>query len=278
MERSDSKAQTTRADSPVTGATRLFGVIGTPVTPLKSPEVWTSRFIHRGVNAVFLPFDAPPDRADVAAHGLLALSNLHGLVVTMPHKQAAYAWPEHLSHAARRAGAVSMLRRRRDGEWEGDLCEEEAVIRALSAVSYSPAGRSAMVIGAGGAGTSIAWALVDQKAERIGIVDSDEGKAEALVSKLRLETDARVEHVRNDPSGFDLVVNATPAGMSANDPLPTEVARLEPDSVVLDMVVEPRPTPFLRQAAERGITCVDGMNVLTQTVTVIGTYFGLDDW
>jgi shikimate dehydrogenase len=263
--------------SPINGSTALYGVIGTPVAPLKSPEVWSKKFADLGINSIFLPFDASPARVDTVAAGLIALENFKGLIVTMPHKQAASKWPDELTHEAKRAGAVSMLRPIGDGRWEGGLCEEEAVVLALSAVGYSPAGKTALVIGAGGAGTSIAWALADARVSRLAIVDSDSARAEALVGRIKAETGLDVQHVNNNPAGYDLVVNATPVGMNDGDPLPTSIEALDPGTTVLDMIVEPRPTRFLKQAADKGLVTVDGMAVLSQTVAVIGKYFGLGD-
>jgi shikimate dehydrogenase len=79
-----------------------------------------------------------------------------------------------------------------------------------------------------------------------------------------------------DPAGYDLVVNATPLGLKAGDPLPFDVARLDADTAVVDILMKNQPTPLLRACRARGITAHPGFEMLVQQVPEYLTFFGFD--
>jgi shikimate dehydrogenase len=78
-----------------------------------------------------------------------------------------------------------------------------------------------------------------------------------------------------DPAGFDLVINATPLGLRDDDPLPFDVARLDPGAAVIDILMKPQPTPLLRACAERGISAHPGFEMLVQQVPDYLAFFGM---
>lgn len=259
----------------MTGATRLFGLLGSPVAPLKSPGLLTRQWRERGIDAVMLPFDVSPNNADLAVAGLKALSNLEGIGVTMPHKQAAVRWCDTMTIRAQRAASVSQMRRMPDGSWEGDALEGVVVVSALAETGFDARGRSALLIGAGGAGTSIAWGLADAGLSRLTVFDIDDARTDKLIANLRAGSDLAIERGTNTPVAQDLVINATPLGMREGDPLPVAIDAIDPSALVLEMVVEPRPTTLTQSARARGLMVVDGLNVVDQSLKVVTAYFGL---
>ena len=105
-----------------------------------------------------------------------------------------------------------------------------------------------MIVGAGGVGSAIAASAAEAGAAQIALFDVNDAAAEALAGRLRRHHPAlRVTTGSRDPGGFDIVVNATPLGMSADDPMPLDVARLAPSTFVADVVLERETTAVSRR-------------------------------
>jgi shikimate dehydrogenase len=115
------------------GATRLFPIIGDPIRFVKSPQQLTRGFVARGHNAVCLPMQVVNDDLDVVMRALTLTGNVDGLLVTMPHKQSAFAYCTSSSNTARLLGAVSVMRRNADGTWHGDMLDGLAFVKAQTA-------------------------------------------------------------------------------------------------------------------------------------------------
>ena len=165
-------------------------------------------------------------------------------MVTVPHKFAASRHCETLSERARQLAAVNVMRRETDGRWSGDMTDGIALVAALRAQGFEPKGRRALVVGAGGAGSAVALALVEAGAS-VAVSEIDPGRRDDLRQRLA----PSVAVGSGDPSGFDLVVNASPMGMAPDDPLPVDAARLAPGAFVADLVTKPAVTPLLDAAA-----------------------------
>jgi shikimate dehydrogenase len=104
-----------------------------------------------------------------------------------------------------------------------------------------------LLIGAGGAGSAIGLALLDAGLRELAIHDADASRRDALIGKLAQAHPGKVAIGSPDPSGFDSVSNATPAGMKEGDPLPIEIGKLAPSTFVSDVVHQARSA-----AADRG--------------------------
>ena len=127
--------------------------------------------------------------------------------------------------------------------------------RALPIHWRRPAARSsgnrALLVGAGGAGSAIALALLDRGVARLAVHDVDAARRGALIAKLESKFKGRVIAGSADPGDAGIVVNATPLGMKPGDPLPVDVARLAPSAFAGDVVTVPEMTPFLLAAREK---------------------------
>ena len=115
-----------------------------------------------------------------------------------------------------------------------------------------PQGQRALMAGAGGAGSAIALALLDSGVAELALHDDDTTRRDALRHRLQERFGARVRTGSSDPSGYTLVVNATPAGMRAGDPLPIAADRLTRDMFVGDVITAPAVTPLLEAARRAG--------------------------
>jgi len=263
----------------ITGATRLYAIVGDPIAQVRSPEVFTERFAANGVDAVLVPAHVPAERFDTIIPALLALGNLDGVLVTVPFKARMAAFAQHLGATATAIGAVNALRRDEDGSWTGDMFDGIGFVRGAQAKGARLRDRRVALFGAGGAGSAIACALADAGVASIDVIDTDAPKATALVDKLKSAFPgcalAAGKGVREGSEGIDMVVNASPVGMRPDDGLPGSIGALDPDTLVGDVVIAPTPTALIRHAVRCGCPWVDGRDMHGGQVEALIAFFGL---
>jgi shikimate dehydrogenase len=242
----------------LSGATRLFPIIGDPVKYAESPVRLTRTFAGRGHNGICVPMQVPAGELDVVMAGLTAAVNVDGILVTMPHKFAAFAHCATRSERARRLGVVSVIRRNPDGTWHGDMLDGLAFVKAQRDRGAHLAGARALLVGAGGAGSAIAVELLAAGVSVLVIHDADEQRVSTLLDLLADVGDGRVITGPPDPARCDLVFNATPMGMGGGDPLPVDAALLTPSMFVGDVIAGHGVTPFLKAAQAAGCRTASG--------------------
>ncbi|WP_456843363.1 shikimate dehydrogenase family protein [Bradyrhizobium sp. USDA 4486] len=239
-----------------TGATRLYVIVGDPIAQVRSPAGVSAAFAARGHDGTLMPVQvAPSDLADFLSVAT-RLKNLDGIVVTIPHKFACYRACASATKRAHFLRTVNLMRRRADGAWHGDMVDGLGFVGAARAKGINPAGMRALLVGAGGAGSAIALALVEAGVRELAIHDTAAERRDALIGRLNALGKAPVRVGTSDPASFDFVANATPAGMQEGDPLPVDVARLAPASYCGCVITKPEVSPFI--AAARRIGCVTG--------------------
>src|SRR5690606_2768529 len=174
--------------------------------------------------------------------------NLRGIVVTVPHKQAFAKHVDTLSARASALAAVNVVRRDRDGGLAGDMADGLGFVNAAREHGFVARGCRGLVVGAGGAGSAIAYALAEAGMASIALHDVDWDRIESLRATIaRGFPSVHLERGADTPAGFDLIVNATPIGMDGQS-LPLDrgwMQRLEPRTLVADAVTSPAMTPFL---------------------------------
>lgn len=243
----------------VDGATRLFGIIGDPIVQVGSPRLFTGRFRDAGRNALMVPFHVKADRFDETVRGLKALANLDGIVITVPYKARILGHVDRVLSMGEKVGAINAMRRDGDGRWTGDMFDGRGLVRALRAHGQILAGQRIMLIGAGGAGSALAIALADAGAAAVTIFDRDRTKADALSARVaKLFSSCRAAVAEPTGDGYDILINASPVGMAAEDGLPAPLGQLDPKLLVFDVVLKPEPTPFLRHAESCGCRTLGG--------------------
>ena len=237
---------------PVTGTTRLYGLVGDPLTTAKSPELLNRLFVEQRADAVCIPFLVKDDDLPAFVTGARALGNLSGVLVTMPHKQRMLAFVDELHPTARQVGALNVIRCDKDGRWVGAIFDGLGCVLGMQWEGNHPANKSVLLVGAGGAGRAIAFAVASAGVRTLTISDVDEHRAEDLASSVAAATGCTTRSGPPDPHGFEIVINATPLGMNAKDAMPVNPERLEPGSIVVDIINALEPTPLCRAARARG--------------------------
>jgi shikimate dehydrogenase len=205
------------------------------------------------------------------AQAVLAAGNVDGLWLTIPHKTTLLPLLQHVDAAGRIAQSVNAVRRHADGRLQGGLFDGSGLLGALRHFGIPLAGQRVLLLGTGGAGAAIAAALLGEPLAALALHDLGQ-RAIQLAQRL---ADPRVCVSGPDPAGFDLVINATPLGLRAGDPLPFDVARLTPGAQVVDILMKPQPTPLLQACAARGIRAHPGFEMLVQQVPDYLRFFGL---
>jgi shikimate dehydrogenase len=244
----------------ITGATRTLGIIGWPVDHSLSPTIHNAAFAALDMDWAFVPLPVAPGRARDAVVALRTLG-FAGANVTMPHKTEVADAVEALTDDARRLRAVNTVVLRADGI-AGHNTDAPGFERFLREDSgFDPAGRTALIYGAGGAARACALALAHAAAARITVVARDPSSTSSIRDALDgLDVDLVTVGFDDAPSHpSDLVLNATPIGTDDEElPLPP----VSGETLVVDLLYHPAVTPMQITARERGATVFGGLGLL----------------
>lgn len=260
----------------ISGRTRIIAHLGVPTASFTAPMVFNPYFADRDVDVVVVPMGCSAADYPEFLRLVFRLTNIAGALVTMPHKVTTVALLYEASAMVAVCGACNAVRRDGSGRLVGDMFDGEGFCRGVRGRGRAIAGASAIVAGAGGVGSAIAAALARHGLARIALHDVRGGAADALAARLAAHFPALVCTTgATDPAGFDIVVNATPLGMNAGDPLPLDVDRVDRSAFVGEVVLKPAATPFLAAARARGCTTQGGSDMLFEQVPAYLEFFGL---
>jgi shikimate dehydrogenase len=264
----------------VTGKTAILLMFADPVSHIRGTDIINSNFAALGLDALIVPLHVKP--ADLAAGMDMArrTANVAGLGITIPHKIAALPLMDDLTDAARRLGAVNFVRRNADSTLTGTNTDGAGFVAGLRANGFDPQGKRALVVGTGGVGRAIAFALADAGVSDLRLVNRSPASALALAAEIAaILPECHVTALDiADPhalSGLDLLVNATSLGMSAADALPIALGGLTALTTVAEVVVNPPMTALLTEAARRGCAVVPGAEMLTPQPRLVAEFLNL---
>ncbi len=253
----------------ISGATRLFGIIGDPISQVRSPEMMTAELQARGVNAILVPVHVPSAKFDDCLSGLKSVANFDGFILTIPFKSRAIGHVDTQGPEARAGGGINAMVRCADGTWKGEMFDGLGCLAALQGAGHSPQGRSVLLVGAGGAGSAIGLAVARRQPSHMCLSEVHPEKAEALAARIAaVAPGLAVEIGPPDPTGFDLVINASPMGL-ANRPQSPLIAPVAAGAVVFDAVANPAETRMMSEARACGASVVGGSEMIRGQVDLI---------
>ena len=263
----------------LTGAARLAGVIGWPVSHSRSPRLHGYWLAEHRIDGAYLPLAVAPEALGEVL-GALPRMGFRGVNVTLPHKEAALAAADRASPEARRIGAANTLVFGPDGRIEARNTDGFGFLESLreGAPGWQAAAGPAVLIGAGGAARALIVALADAGVPEIRLVNRTRDRAE----RLRQELGGPVKVVdwaerAAALAGAALLVNATTQGMAGEAPLDLSLDRLPATAIVNDIVYAPLETPLLAAARRRGLVAVDGLGMLLhQARPGFAAWFGIE--
>jgi shikimate dehydrogenase len=258
----------------IDGATRVLGIVGHPIAQVRAPEVWTGLFQSYGINMICLPFHVLPEHLSSFFAGMRGMKNLAGMIVTIPHKPASVELVDSLTERAEMVRSVNFITADDDRKWRGDITDGIGFVENLKTNGANPKGKRTLLIGTGGVGTAIAFALAESGVSELVVYDKDTYRSSNLAQRLA-KAGRPVRAGAPDPAGFELVVNASPVGMRDDDPLPVDADRIERGIVVADVIVH--ETELLRRAAKRGCRTVDGTGMMDHQLATMANHLGLGD-
>ncbi len=256
----------------IRGTTGLLGVIGYPVEHSLSPVMHNAAISYLGADYVYVPFPVKPDDLAAAVSGFRAIG-VKGFSVTIPHKQTIIPLLNEITGEAQLIGAVSTVWRT-DRGWKGTNTDFQGFMAPLKEMDRDWRNIIPIVLGHGGAARAVVAGCHALGCPEIHVFGRSGNKLASFLQswcETPLQGIVKV-HAREELQGMmpqaGLVVNATPVGMHPIiDELPVaeEMLRhMKPETIVYDLVYNPRPTLFLQKAQENGAITVDGLEMLVQ--------------
>jgi 3-dehydroquinate dehydratase/shikimate dehydrogenase len=234
----------------------VYGVAGDPIRSSLSPLMMNTAFRRETVNAVYLALQTKN------VEDLFKLAReipIQGLSVTMPLKEAVIPFLERTDPLSAKIGAVNTIRRFPDGKFYGFNTDVDAIVRPLER-RLSLRDAKILVLGAGGAARAAVFGCRDKGAE-VWILNRTPETAQKLARQAGAKTLKREALAKQS---FDVIINATPTGMSGNK-TPSILAPEELNArMVFDLVYNPIETPLLRMAKQKGLGVISGVEMFVQ--------------
>lgn len=265
----------------VQGNTDVYLIPGDPVEQVRAPDVFNLIFRTLGINAVLVPVHVAAGDIEAFVRSAFLAKNIKGMFLAIPHKSLVMGLLSHCNDYGRVAGAVNGIRRNPDGKLEGGLFDGKGFVSSLDYFGVAYTGKRVLVLGAGGGASAIAASLAiagSRAPAEIALYDPVPGKALAIASRIASAPQAAgtlvLAAAGSDPSGYDLVINASPLGLQAADPLPCDVSRLAPHAAVVDILMKNQPTPLVRAVRGRGLVAQPGFEMLIQQAPDYLEFFG----
>jgi shikimate dehydrogenase len=230
----------------------LYGVIGYPIGHSKSPVIHRLFADQTRQNLEYRAWEVAPDDLERRVRELIA-EGVRGLNVTVPHKTAVIRLCNHRSPRAELCGAVNTLVMDADGSIHGDNTDGAGLVTDLSRnLKMRIAGARILILGAGGATRGIVPALADADPRSIMIANRTVDRARALAGQFGLLGQINAcEYTELGGRRFDLIINATSAGLRGETP-PFPVSILGPESLCYDLSYGMQDTPFVAWAKQHG--------------------------
>ena len=251
-------------------STSNFGIIGYPLGHTLSPVFQNAALQHHGIDELFEAWPTHPDDLTEKVESFRA-SGFLASCVTLPHKQAVIPMIDELADTAVAVGAVNWIINN-DGHLTGHNTDSPGFLRALTELGgFDPAGKSALVFGAGGAARAIVHALKTSGVASMTIANRTESRAKELAADfssdaLTIETCGLDDPELDEKSrAADLLVNTSSMGMDggpAPDATPVTADAISPDAVAYDAVYAPPMTPFLKEVEKAGAKSLGGSTML----------------
>ncbi|MBE9045941.1 shikimate dehydrogenase [Pleurocapsales cyanobacterium LEGE 10410] len=258
---------------PITGKTKLLGIIGDPVEHSLSPVMHNAAIAELGLDYIYVPFPVKQEDLPQAIAGFTA-TGLVGFNITIPHKQNIIPLLDEISDDAVNIGAVNTVWRTESG-WKGTNTDAVGFIAPLKTMPRDWTQMTPVVLGNGGAARAVVAGLTNLGCQEIHVVGRNRDKlaqfyqswqhSPKIADRLKIHN---WDNLSSVVPAADLLINTTPIGMSPQvDASPVEEAlmqKLKPKAIAYDLIYTPNPTQFLKLAQEQGAMAIDGLEMLLQ--------------
>ena len=254
-----------------TGTTKVICIFGDPVAHSLSPVMHNAAFEALNIDMAYVPFHVPADPPGGLKRAVTAIRalNIHGLNITIPHKEKVMSYLDEVDGHALAVGAVNTVVNK-GGSLTGYNTDGEGYLQGLKLeAGFAPKGKKVVVIGAGGAARSILYSVLLKKPKEVVLVNRTMPRAASLAREFERKFGVRIftaplerDALRESARGAHLVVNTTSIGLSGHGELDFPMELLPAGAVVSDIVYSPLKTAFLKKASRRGLKTHDGLSML----------------
>ncbi|MDQ6434112.1 shikimate dehydrogenase [Mesorhizobium sp. LHD-90] len=261
----------------VTGQTKIMLLMADPVGHVVGTENITAYMRARGHDFLCVPAHVGADDLPAMIDALRKLKNCVGSGITIPHKIPVGALLDRLTPRARMIGSVNYIRRDPDGTLTGENVDGSGFVHGAGEAGVDLAGLRVLMIGAGGAGRSLAFALAEAGVGELVIANRDADKARSLAAAVAAAHPAASLRVGEaDATGFDMVLNATSLGMRGKDGGdPVDLETLSTGMIVADVVMVPEKTRLLEAAERKGCRLLYGRQMMDGQLALLREFLGL---
>ncbi|MBO1308134.1 shikimate dehydrogenase [Enterococcus sp. 669A] len=258
----------------ISGKTKLYGLIGSPVGHSGSPAMYNYAFEQLDMDAVYLAFDVEVDGVEKAIDAVKTFG-MPGGNVTMPCKGEAAKYMDELSPAAQMVGAINTYKNE-DGKLTGHITDGMGFVDNLMAHDVDPKGKKFVVLGTGGAATAIQVQLAIEEAASIAIFNLKDAffvNGERTVERVKehypdldisINDLGDADLLKQKVAEADVLINGTVVGMgegSTRTPI-SDTGIFHDDLIVADAIYNPPKTQLLKDAEEKGCKIVGGSGML----------------
>lgn len=248
----------------------LVGLIGRNIQGSLSPALFADAFAAAGIDGFYHLMDADrlPNRRLAELLDAIKTAGFAGANITYPFKQDVLPLLDAIDPEAAEVGAINTVAIAQDGRSTGYNFDRhgwrDSFAESLGADSAR--GKTVVLIGAGGAGRAVAFALMDLGVGTLVLHDLDLARAKALAADVAKHYGAARCHlsgdVERDVAAADGIVNATQTGMTGFPGNPVPVAAIRPTHWAADVIYTPAETEFLKAAAAKGARTLNGSGMV----------------
>ena len=253
----------------IDSSTRLYALIGNPVSGSKSPWIHNHIFKTCDLPGAYLAFDVAKEQLNHAVEGMKAL-NVKGINVTIPYKTEIMSFLDEVDPLADQLGAVNTIVCE-DGKWKGYNTDGLGLIAVLKRHIPDFEDKKVLVLGAGGAARGICGILAQSSLTEMGIWNRTPERAVQLSdainfnkrenNKMNIIPVASVEMFSN----YDVVINTTSVGMAPDiNQTPVDITSLNQKAIICDIVYKPHKTKLIREALAYGHKVIYGIEMLLE--------------
>ncbi len=251
----------------ISGATKVCGIIGDPVEHTLSPAMHNAAFNHLKLDFIYVAFRVKKEELENAVRGVRSLG-IHGLNVTMPHKNAVIDYMDKIDPTTKFINAVNTVLNA-NGKLIGFNTDGVGAMKALRGNGIDPNNKKLLMLGAGGAANAIAFQAAKDVKELV-ILNRTPEKAEKLANVLKRKFHKQItgnslssNRLRKELKNADILINATSVGMHPNlNQSPVRPEWLRHDICVMDIVYSPLETKLAKDAKAKGARVISGVEML----------------
>lgn len=250
----------------ISGNTKVCGIIGHPIDHTLSPAMHNAAFRELGLDLIYIAFEVESEHLHESISGIRSLG-IHGLNVTIPHKEDVINYLDEIDPEAKKIGSVNTIVNR-DSQLVGYNTDGIGAIKALKDNKVELKEKKILLLGAGGSAKSIAFTL-SKFVKKIMILNRTEERAKKLTDNLKLMFDIEItwdhlsqEAVRQNLIDADILINATSIGMNPKSENLIKSEWLTSRICIFDIVYSPNGTKLIQNAKRIGAKAIDGIDML----------------